>query len=219
MKRILAYIFCFLVLCSTLSAGPFGLEFGWSIDDMIDAGVKLVNTSEDTIRYALEKERETGWQYTVIALPIDIIPPSPSDMFTHYQIMISYDLGIYRIIAYEGSSVIYADREDDDNYALSLRRAEEIFNRVNNSLFIKYGEGRNFFSNKDHKFWDWQDNQDNLDIELEFGESRTFSNTEEFSKALDNYDTIDQYNNGKYYVQLEYDQSEYLQAVKDAEIF
>lgn len=218
MKRTIAFILISILLLTSASAGPFGIELGWSIDDLLAAGAQIVYPTEESIRKELQRETETGMRSAILIFPIDIVPPSPSDLFTFYQITLSNDLGIYEIEAYEGSSQVYLDQDDDDNYAIQRWEAQEIFDRTNNSLTIKYGTGRDFFFDEDHKLWDWEDNQEHMDIELILNKSRTFESIYEFDEALDDFATIDQYDNGLYCVSLTYNQEEYLQAVKDAEI-
>ena len=218
MKRIITFMLISILLLSSASAGPFGIEFGWSIDDLLAAGAQIVYPTEEIIRNELQYEIETGKRNPILTLPIDIVPPAPSGLFTFYQIILSNDLGIYEIEAYEGSSQVYLDQDDDDNYAIQRWKAQKIFDRANNSLTIKYGKGRDFFFDEDHKLWDWEDNQEHVDIELILNKSRTFENIDEHSEALEDFANMNQYDNGLYCVSLTYNQEEYLQAVKDAEI-
>lgn len=219
MKKILTLIFALTTTISFIVAGPFGLEFGWTIDDLRESGLQLIYPEEERILNEYEWRTEKK-DYARNIGPIDIIPPEPSDLFQFYSIEISAEFGLCKIEAYTGSSIVYKDHEpvgNQDNFAIRISRAREIFDRTNNALFIKYGEGRNFLYNENNKFWDWENNSEHVDIELELGESMTFDSIGDFPATLD-YDTLVQRRNGLYYVRLEYDQSEYLQAVKEAEL-
>ena len=208
MKRFIATILFAGLLISTLYAGPFGLEFGWTIDEMIAGGVQFIYPTAEELK---ESEKDPFDYYSY-----DIIPPIPSELFPFYSVQIDNDLGLFSIEAYNGRPIVYEKdpnlRGHADNYAISEYDAENIFDRTYNALLLKYGEDSlygNPFASDNAKDWWEEDNPEHLDIRLRAYESETRT-------SLGSNDGKD---NGLYYVSLTYDKEDYLQALKDSEIF
>lgn len=80
MKRIV--ISLILLLCGmTLFAGPFGLEMGWSSDEIISSGAEKV-FGDDTL--------------------LSVIPVKPHSDFDSYLLLIDEEYGLYSIMATGG---------------------------------------------------------------------------------------------------------------------
>ena len=224
MKRLLSFVCLSFLFLACGYAGPFGLNFGWSIEDMIEAGVKFISPSSED---ALEEDR---WQKEngsngFIYSSMDILPPEPSDLFPFYKIKYSPELGLYQIIAYDGSMTIFEESPrslgNDDNYGVSEDYAMHIFDRAYNSLLLKYGKNANyagFFADNDWKYWQPDHTPDHLHITLIYGESTIYKDFQSMVKSLANKEADSGRPSGKYYIYLEYDQEEYLQAIRDSEV-
>lgn len=213
MKKIVALL-CIIFIGGCIYADPFGLEFGWSIEEMIEANVQFVYpTIEDMKR---EKEEANLEDLADSFYSYDIIPPNPSELFPFYKVKINSELGLYEIEAYDGSIIVYEDDPmlsgNKDNYAISEDKANDIFDRTYKALLIKYGEdtfyNSEWISLDDWKMWDNEDTTEHLDIDLNRYESKTKKDL--FSE--------EDYENGLYTVTLTYNKSEYLQALKDVAV-
>ncbi len=111
MKKLsLLFAVLFLSIFSIL-AGPFGLEFGWTEEEMVASGV--------TIEY-----EEPAGNDTTIYL---ITPPKTHRTFLTYGVFIDSDYGIYEIVALG----------DYTHSSLTLKRD---YDNILNQLTLSYGE-------------------------------------------------------------------------------
>ena len=150
MKNIAVISLLMLVSATALFAGPFGLEFGWTVDDMVKNGVILVNpTSEEFEQDGFEGyyawyEGDDG----VIA-HIEIIPPH-ANVFSSYEVYISAKLGLIGVKASHNETV-EPDEEilsvnDVLGFTVSGSNASSLFNRVKQALVQKYGKENRYLS-------------------------------------------------------------------------
>lgn len=116
MRRIALVMIMFLIGLSMLYAGPFGLEFGWTERDMIDAGIE---TGEK-----FPGDYPDGGKYFVS-------PPKPYPGFDAYVVSTYEDVGIYNII---GSAVFHTVSGSGDELI-------HFFELLEAQLEDVYGEG------------------------------------------------------------------------------
>ncbi len=82
-KRIIAILIIACLLLSPLFAGPFGLEFGWTKEDMIKSGARIIHEgpiAHNVLGYA-------------------IIPPKQYSSFENYYVYTNPEVGLFRIVA------------------------------------------------------------------------------------------------------------------------
>ena len=224
MKRILIVLLIFISFAIPLSAGPFGIEFGWSIEDMHEAGVEFIYPTYEEALAEEQWQKENGHDGFMFS-SMDILPPKPSEIFPFYSVKYSPELGLYEIEAYEGSFVVYTEFTstvgNNDNYAISKLAAIEKFNRAYNALLLKYGRDSGYgnrFSSDTHKSWDHKDNEEHMDIDLSYLESYSYKDFDEWFESHTPGELPSNHKTGKFYISLTYSQEEYLQALNDAEV-
>lgn len=113
MRRIAFVTIAMMMACSCMFAGPFGIEMGWTLDEMVDSGVKI----KDSIDTA------TG----VFCL---VEPTSKHSSFETYFVWIDDVYGVYGISA-ESDSIRTSSRGSE----LSSR-----FYEINDQISMTYGE-------------------------------------------------------------------------------
>lgn len=115
-----------LLLCGmTLFAGPFGLEMGWSYDEVINNGVKIL---------------EDWGNGSYLIKPI-----SSHSSFVAYSIAIDEEYGIYQIVG----------MNDDIETSSSGTQLKSEFNKVKNQLISAYGDPTNDIDHLNYgSIWD-----------------------------------------------------------------
>ncbi len=113
MKTILS-IFTFICFCcSLLAADPFGLEMGWSIDQILEAGAEIKE----------KEDEETGY-----LLALDV--PSPHPDLPVYVVLVDNEVGLYYIQA-------VGIGKSDSRDGITL---ENLYDKLHFQLSEKYGE-------------------------------------------------------------------------------
>lgn len=112
MRRILCLIGGLALFCSILVAAPFGLEMGWSLDQILEAGAEIKE----------KEDEETGY-----LLAIDV--PTPHPDLPIYIVLIDKEVGLYYI---QAIGVGKSDSRD----GITL---EELYDKLHFQLSEKYG--------------------------------------------------------------------------------
>lgn len=99
MKKIFTFIFIFNISILTLFAGPFGIEFGWTKEQLENSGVEIL--------YESKLAADTSG--------LIITPTQTHNTFSTYLVYIDSEYGIYEIAATSNStrSSIALKREYD----------------------------------------------------------------------------------------------------------
>ena len=109
MRKII-FTLIMLLITTTLFAGPFGLEMGWSYDEVVSNGVKIL-------------EDWGNGSYL-------IMPTLPHSSFVAYTIAIDEEYGVYQIIG----------MNDDIETSSNGTQFKSEFNKVKNQLISAYGD-------------------------------------------------------------------------------
>ena len=126
-KLLLIAVFAFLTV-TTVFAGPFGLEMGWNIDQVKEAGAIILDSSDfndGTNAYSIN-------------------PPKRHSSFSTYIVLISDKYGLYQISAESDS--IYTS---GDGYQVKSE-----FYSIYNQLVSSYGEGILIDKLSEGSIWD-----------------------------------------------------------------
>lgn len=113
MKRIAVFISFLLVLVSFINAGPFGLEMGWTLEQITESGAVLTDITE----------LKDGYSCTV-----DVTIPHP-DLYG-YIILVDKEFGLYQIYA-----VGFSEESNPNEKSL-----EELYHKLHFQLTENYGD-------------------------------------------------------------------------------
>ena len=215
MKRFITSILFVGLLISSLYAGPFGLEFGWTIDEMIAAGTTIIMPYPQELD---ELKIDGSWDESCYQIIFEIVPPSPSDLFQCYEVQFDSKFGLYKIEATKGESLLYSNSSNIKNPPITKNEAKHIFNQAYSALVIRYGLESSYLSDNS-KYWWADENHDHLDISLKYAESSTHNSGSDIINIINGTANVSDFYNGLYYVSLTYDKKDYLKALKDSEIF
>lgn len=211
MKRIIVTLLISITLATIIYAGPFGLEFGWSMEEMLDAGVEIIYPFPNQLEEFLTDEGYPEW------LTFKIIPPSPSDYFKEYSVRFSHEYGLYEITATSGKDFIV--NGTGTKALLSEDEASKIFDDVYHAMLLRYGSEGTYRAVGDSREWKLDDAPTLPRIELESSQVPIFNEGEGLSDVINGKARITDFYKGLYNVTLTYDMSEQLRALEDAKIF
>jgi hypothetical protein len=125
--RKLLVIVLILGVSISLFAGPFGIEMGWTLEDLDKNGIK----------YELYKENYNVSTY-------DVFPKTPHADFPEYIVRIDTQKGIYEIIAF-GKDI------SAPSYGTALKEA---YKKVRDQVSRTYGIPKEFDYLKNDSIWD-----------------------------------------------------------------
>lgn len=213
MKRA-TIVILLLFFASSLFAGPFGLEFGWTIEDMVKNGVVLVSPTLEEFQqdgfdgyYAWSEEDDD------VVAHIEIIPPH-TNIFSSYEVRVSSKLGLVGIKAAHGETIEPNEEifsvDDFLGFTVSGSNASNLFDRVKQALVLKYGEENRYLSDGKMARWDAKANTEHVRIELRKSHDFSLMPIEQIKEP--EYPVT-------WHVTLEYDKSDRLQAEKDEKYF
>lgn len=126
-KRIIFVAFAMMLACSCVFAGPFGIEMGWTKDEMVDSGVRIIDSLD-----------------TASGVFCLVEPTSKHSSFEKYYVWIDDVYGIYGISA-ESDSIRTSSRGTE------LRSA---FFKVNDQVSTAYGEPLLIDNLAEDSIWD-----------------------------------------------------------------
>lgn len=131
MKRFVIVINMCLIVSSMLFAGPFGLEFGWTYDEVVSAcGEPMFEVESDPGVSGMLYEPESM--------------PKRHQSFDSYILFVDHEYGLVKIVASEDFSYV-------SGYGYEL---VDEFDKLERQLSSVYGEGRRYDFLYPDSIWD-----------------------------------------------------------------
>lgn len=158
MKKGLLLVAFVLLACSAVFAGPFGIEMGWTYDQLVSNGVKVIGDPYVDNNVA----------------SYEVVPVKTHPLFDFYLVRVDEKEGVYSIEAYGSIPTSEYGTEAEEAYENMKKQLSKGYGKPEEVEYLKSGsiwdEPRDWMMGlvkKDRtclSFWAFKDREDQLDI-------------------------------------------------------